>query len=130
MAETLVTIHSVWRWLVLVGLVAALVYGFSRPSGAAPLDKSTARPFTFSLVLLDIQVLIGLLVWIAGSGWESNVFLAWIHPIGMLVALGIGHALVGRAVKSGVPGAYRKAALGVLAALVIVTALIPSDAWF
>ncbi len=130
MAETLVTIHSVWRWLVLIGLVAALVYGFSRPLGAAPLDKSTARPFTFSLVMLDIQVLIGLLVWITGSGWDRNVFLAWIHPVGMLVALGIGHALVGRAVKSGVPGAYRKAALGVLAALVIVTALIPTDAWF
>ncbi len=130
MADTLVTIHSIWRWLVLVGLVVAVVYGFTRSSDAAPLDKSTARPFTFALVMLDVQVLIGLLVWFAVGGWDLNVFLAWIHPIGMLGALGVGHALVGRAIRSGGSRGYRGAAVGVLAALVIVSALIPTDAWF
>jgi hypothetical protein len=130
MADTLVTIHSIWRWLVLVGLVVALAYGFSRSSNAAPLEKSTARPFTFALILLDIQVLIGLLVWIAGTGWDLEVFRAWIHPAGMLIALGVGHALVGRAIKSGKPTAYRSAALGILVTLVIVAGTIPSDAWF
>jgi len=130
MADTLVTIHSIWRWLVLVGLVVAVVYGFTRSADAAPLDKSTARPFTFALVMLDVQVLIGLLVWFAVGGWDLNVFLAWIHPIGMLGALGVGHALVGRAIRSGGSRGYRGAAVGVLAALVIVSALIPTDAWF
>jgi hypothetical protein len=130
MADTLVTIHSIWRWLVLVGLVVALVYGFSRSSDGPPLEKSTARPFTFALILLDIQVLIGLLVWIAGSGWDLDVFRAWIHPVGMLIALGIGHAVVGRAAKSGAPSAYRTAAYGLLATLAIVAATIPRDAWF
>ncbi len=130
MADTLVTIHSIWRWLVLVGLVVAVVYGFTRSSDAAPLDKTNARPFTFALVMLDVQVLIGLLVWFAVGGWDLNVFLAWIHPIGMLGALGVGHALVGRAIRSGGPRGYRGAAVGVLAALVIVSALIPTDAWF
>ena len=130
MAETLVTIHSIWRWLVLVGLIAALVYGLTRSSDAPPLDKSTGRPFSFALMLLDIQVLIGLLVWIAGSGWQLNVFLAWIHPVGMILALGLGHALVGRATRSGGTGSYRAAAFGPLGALVIVGGLIPSGAWF
>lgn len=130
MADTLVTIHSIWRWLVLVGLVVAVVYGFTRSSDAAPLDKSTARPFTFALIMLDVQVLIGLLVWFTVGGWDLNVFLAWIHPIGMLGALGVGHALVGRAVRSGGTRGYRGAAVGVLAALAIVSALIPTDAWF
>ncbi len=130
MADTLVTVHSIWRWLVLVGLVVALVYGFSRSSDAPPLEKSTARPFTFALILLDIQVLIGLLVWIAGSGWDLGVFRAWIHPAGMLIALGIGHAVVGRATKSGTPSAYRTAAYGILVTLAIVAATIPRDAWF
>lgn len=130
MSDTLVTIHSIWRWLVLVGLVVALVYGFSRSSDAPALEKSTARPFTFALILLDIQVLIGLLVWIAGSGWDLDVFRAWIHPVGMLIALGIGHAVVGRAAKSGGPSAYRTAAYGLLATLAIVAATIPRDAWF
>lgn len=130
MAETLVTIHSIWRWLVLVGLVVAAVYGFSRPSEAAALDKSAARPFTFALMTLDIQVLIGLLVWITNRAWELDVFLAWIHPVGMLLALGVGHAVVGRATKSGKTTAYRTAAFGILAALAIVAASIPRDAWF
>ena len=130
MADTLVTIHSIWRWLVLVALVVALVYGFSRPLGSAPLDKSTARPFTLGLIMLDVQVLIGILVWIAGRGWELEAFRAWIHPAGMLIALGVGHGLVGRATKSGEAGGYRAAALGILVTLVIVAATIPQDAWF
>ena len=130
MSDTLVTIHSIWRWLVLVGLVVAVVYGFSRSSDAPPLEKSTARPFTFALILLDVQVLIGLLVWIAGSGWDLDVFRAWIHPVGMLIALGIGHAVAGRAAKSGGPSAYRTAAYGILVTLAIVAATIPRDAWF
>jgi hypothetical protein len=130
MAGTLVTIHSIWRWLVLVGLVVALAYGFSRRSDAAPLEKGTARPFTLALIMLDIQVLIGILVWITGRGWEFDVFRAWIHPAGMLIALGVGHAVVGRATRSGGTGAYRTAAFGILATLAIVAAAIPEDAWF
>lgn len=130
MTETLVTIHSIWRWLVLVGLAAAPIYGFARPADAPPLDKTTGRPFSLALIILDIQVLIGLLVWLAGRGWELNVFLAWIHPVGMILALGLGHALVGRAIKPGGSGSYRGAALGILGVLIIVGGLIPTGAWF
>ena len=130
MADTLVTIHSIWRWVVLVGLLVAVAYGFSRSAGAAPLDKSTARPFTFALILLDTQILIGLVLWVADRGWELDTFRAWIHPVGMLIALGVGHALVGRATKTGGVSGYRQAALGVLVTLVIVAATIPQDAWF
>jgi hypothetical protein len=80
--------------------------------------------------MLDIQVLIGLLVWIAGSGWDLEVFRAWIHPVGMIIALGVGHAVVGRATKSGRPSAYRTAAFGILVTLAIVASTIPRDAWF
>jgi hypothetical protein len=67
---------------------------------------------------------------LAGSGWELDVFRAWVHPIGMLGALGLGHVLVGRAIRSGGMRGYRSAAIGVLITLVIVAGLIPSDAWF
>ncbi len=130
MADTLVTIHSIWRWIVLLGLIVAVGYGFSRPSDAAPLRKDTARTFTIALIMLDIQVLIGILLWIVDRGWDLDVFRAWIHPVGMLIALGVGHAVVGRATRSGGTGAYRTAALGILATLVIVAATIPRDAWF
>jgi hypothetical protein len=130
MVDTLVTIHSVLRWVVLVGLVLAVAYGFSRAADTAPLGKSTARPFTLALIGLDFQVLVGVLVWTAGRGWDLDVFRAWIHPAGMLMALGVGHAMVGRATKSAKTGAYRTAGLGILATLAIVAATIPRDAWF
>ena len=130
MADALVTIHSIWRWLVLAALVIAVVYGLTRRSGAAPLEKRTAQPFTLALISLDIQVLIGLVLWVAARGWELEVFQAWIHPIGMLIALGVGHAVVGRAKKSEGTTPYRTAALGILATLVLVGGTIPSDGWF
>lgn len=130
MVDTLVTVHSVLRWVVLAGLVVALAYGFSRAPDAAPLGKSTARPFTLALIGLDVQALVGVLVWIAGRGWDLDVFRAWIHTVGMLIALGVGHAMVGRATKSGKTGAYRTAGLGILATLAIVAIAIPRDAWF
>ena len=130
MAETLVDIHSIVRWAVLAALLAAVVYGFTRASGGASWTSKAGRPFTWSLMLIDIQVLIGVIVWISRKGWELGAFRAWIHPVGMLVALGVGHALVGRAGKAEGAGAYRLAAFGLLAALVIVAVSIPRDAWF
>lgn len=130
MAETLVDIHSIVRWIVLAALLAALVYGFTRASGGAVWTAEAGRPFTWSLMALDVQVLIGVIVWISRRAWELGAFRAWIHPVGMLVALGVGHALVGRAGKAEGAAARRLASLGLVAALVIVAVSIPRGAWF
>lgn len=129
MVDTLVSIHSEFRWLVLVVLVVALVGGLYRWWRPARFTKKSARPFAVALILLDIQVLLGLLVWISGHGWELGAFRAWVHPVGMIIALGVGHALIGQAIKSEGSSAYRNATLGMLVTLAIVAATIPRDAW-
>ncbi len=76
-----------------------------------------------------MQVLIGIVLWISGRGWELNVFRAWIHPVGTLVGLGVGHALVGRAKTSEGPRAFRLSAVALLLVLAIVVLSIPRDGW-
>jgi hypothetical protein len=129
MTDFLVTFHSDWRWLVLVALVVALGFGIYRWQRPVPFTGGSARVFSLTMVALDIQVLLGIVVWIAGRGWELGAFRAWIHPVGMLIALGVGHAFLGRARKSEGAPAYRIASLGILLTLIIVAASIPHDAW-
>jgi hypothetical protein len=129
MTDFLVSFHSEWRWLVLAALVVALGFGAYRWQRPQPFSGRNARVFSLAMVALDIQILVGIIVWIAGRGWELGAFRAWIHPAGMLIALGVGHALVGRAKKSEGANAYRFATLGVLLTLAIVAATIPRDAW-
>jgi hypothetical protein len=85
--------------------------------------------FSLAMVALDIQILLGMVLWIANRGWELGAFRAWVHPAGMLIALGVGQALLGRAKRCEGVAAYRFATLGVLLTLAIVAASIPRDAW-
>ena len=129
MTDFLITFHSEWRWLVLVALVVALGLGIYRWQRPVPFVGGSARVFSLALVALDIQVLLGIIVWIAGRGWDLPLFRAWIHPVGMLLALGVGHVFLGRARKAEGAEAFRMATLGILLTLVVVAAAIPHDAW-
>ncbi len=130
MAEILLQIHSIVRWLLLAVLAAVAVYGFVSASRQVGWSPAAARPFSWALLLMDIQVLIGILVWITGRAWKLGAFRAWIHPAGILIALGVGHALAGRAKKTEGSAGYRLSAVSLLAVLVIVAVTIPRDAWF
>jgi hypothetical protein len=129
MTDFLVSFHSEWRWLVLVALVVALGFGIYRWRRPVPFAGGSARVFSLALVALDIQVLLGIVVWIAGRGWELGAFRAWIHPVGMLLALGVGHVFLGRARNAEGSEAFRLATLGILLTLAVVAAAIPQDAW-
>jgi hypothetical protein len=109
MYSVLIIAHSWLRWIVLVAGLLTLVRAWSgRSSGRAwgPGDNSAGRWYT---ILFDIQVLIGLLLYV----WASPITMAarqnmgaamgnsatrfWLveHPFGMIVALALAH--VGRA---------------------------------
>ena len=129
MTDFLVTFHSEWRWLVLAALVVALGSGIYRWRRPVPFTGGNARVFSLALVVLDIQVLLGIVVWIAGRGWELGAFRAWIHPVGMLLALGVGHVFLGRARKVEGAAAFRLATIGIFLTLAVVAASIPQEAW-
>ena len=124
--DVLVTIHSVFRWVVLAALAGAAIYGVVRALRRDPWSPGSARPFAIATVVLDIQVLIGIVLWILSQGWEANPFLAIIHPVVMLLAVGVAHVAVRRSRANGAaPPAYWIGGLGLLGTLALVLAAIP-----
>lgn len=84
--EVLVTIHSLWRWAVLLAAAGAVAaaYRFRRGPGAGALGR-------IYVVALDIQVLIGILLWVGRGWWRQGGFVGWVHPAYMVLALAAAH---------------------------------------
>lgn len=129
--NVLVGLHSLWRWVVLLVMLVALVralLGWLRGGAWTGLD----RQLTLAAVsAIDIQALLGIIVWLGERRWDgSNPFLSFIHPLIMVVALAIAHAGSVRVRRETEPAArYRWLALSLVVVLVLVTAAIPSYSW-
>jgi hypothetical protein len=128
--DFLVDIHSWYRWVVLVVLLAVGVGGLLRSRQGAQWSSDAERPFTLATILFDLQLAIGIVLWIGDKGWDQDFFIKVIHPVGMLLAAGIAHMALVRARKGHEQRAYATAGAGVLVALVAVAAVIPRSAWF
>jgi len=119
----MVELHSGLRWLVLLAAIVALA-GYGRATARKTFDDLTARLGTVYTALLGLQFLVGLLLWIMQSRWDGdNVFLSFIHPPLMLLAVAIANAGTARARRN------RSATVGLIAVLVsllIIVLAIPS----
>lgn len=92
--EILEMIHSLWRWLVLAAAVLAVAGAVLSRRGNPPgWAKRTGLIYT---IALDTQVLIGLIIWAGGARWQEDAFFAFIHPLTMLLAVGVAHMGRGR----------------------------------
>ena len=132
--EFLVTIHSIWRYAVLVAAVGALALAVLAYAGSRQWDALADRFSLYFTIAMDIQVLIGILVWIlvwlTGDEARSDPFLVWIHPGAMLVATGLAHA--GRVLSERAEGSRAKggrAAAFFAASLLLVLVAIPLSSW-
>ncbi len=90
--EVLVQIHSIVRWLVIVGAVAALVGHLSAMGSAGGGGKGARIPGLIFPRLMDLQMLLGiiLLVWlgVAGFGYSTSRIL---HAVIMAIAVVVSH---------------------------------------
>ncbi len=88
--DTLTYIHSVMRWLILslavFGAARSFVSMLSVSARFTRLDLGVSRAYA---VLLDVQVLVGILVALAALTLQQEV--RWIHPIIMIPAVVIAH---------------------------------------
>ncbi|MEO6458483.1 MAG: hypothetical protein ABIO92_09485 [Chloroflexia bacterium] len=128
--DLLVDLHSVFRWVVLLVALAAIAFAVLAATGARPWDRVAERLSFFFPLTMDIQALIGLVVWVLGSGWAGDTFLGWIHPGLMLAAIGLAH--VGRARSEKAEGSKakgRQATLFFDLSLLMVLVAIPTASW-
>ncbi len=118
MTALLSTIHEWLGYLVSVIVLLSALAAFRRAKDAAEFQPG---PYVLAMVLLDIQVTLGLIQYGVTSGWDARPEIAYLHPILALLALGVGHALVGRARKTQMAvDAHRTAGRGLVLALVFI----------
>ena len=128
--DVLIGLHSLWRWVVLLVVVVALVrgvIGWLRGGAWTGNDRLLALATT---ITLDIQLVLGLIVYGTGSHWESGSFIAYVHPLVMIIAIVVAHTttiLIRRTEPA--TAKFRTLAIGLFVAIFLITAAIPSGSW-
>ncbi|HEX6301258.1 MAG TPA: hypothetical protein VF148_12395 [Acidimicrobiia bacterium] len=118
MSEFFLNAHVWWQYVVLVAVVVSLVFAFR-----TPMMESTAETvYRLTVVAVDIQVALGIVIWLSNSGWSLGFLRGWLHPILGLAALGVLHAFVGRARRGDPELANRTVRTGLLIAIVLIVA--------
>jgi len=120
MIDFFLTAHSWWQYLVLAAIVVSLFYAFR----SAAMDSTAETVYRITAVVVDIQVALGLVVWLSNSGWSLGFAQGWLHPILGLAALGVLHAFIGRARSGPLEKANRTVRTGLLVAILLVVAAI------
>jgi hypothetical protein len=119
MVTTLQTLHSNLGYLVVVVVLVAGVLALRAVEG-----PPVSRVSSLTMVLLDVHVTLGIVLYVAGSYWTrgtSDPLLAYAHPLLALAALGVGHAALARARRE---ESARVAGRGLLIALGLVVAAV------
>lgn len=122
----LVSIHSVFRWIllgILGGLAAMALLRLARKSGWSDADE---QPFVMGAVLLDVQVLLGVVLWLLGDAKSTSAFFAVVHPGLMISAAVVLHLAIRKARElSDAATSYQWLFGGVVGALVLAIVGIP-----
>jgi hypothetical protein len=129
--ELIVTLHNIWRWVVLLVGLGAIALAVMSATGARPWDGVSDRLSFFFTLAMDIQVLIGIVLWIGQQRWDGKEpFLSYLHPLLMLVAVALAH--VGRARSDRAEGSRVKgqqAAIFFILSFVVIVMAIPIAKW-
>jgi hypothetical protein len=116
--EIILAIHNILRWVVLIAGLIALVMAYRGWLGRRAYEKSDRMPALIYTISLDIQVLLGLILYF-GRGWINSLtggnlmdvpqevrFFAMEHILMMILAVVAAH--VGSVVARRAPEAWLK----------------------
>jgi hypothetical protein len=127
MEKILFAAHSGWRWVALLATLVAIGYGLWGWLGGRSWTAQGRKIALFATIALDIQLLLGLVLYVVGERW-SSIYPATVrfeHPVTMLLALAAVHitsARLKRGTNTG--GRYRLLALGTTIALLLIVVAI------
>lgn len=118
--DFLVTAHAWWQYAVVLAVIVSLVFAFR----SAMMDSTAETVYRVTTVVVDIQVALGLIIWIFNEGWSLGFMQGWLHPILGIAAVGVIHAFVKRAREGHPEVANRTVRIGLIIAIVLVVAAI------
>lgn len=130
MDDFLLSTHSIWRWVILPVALGALMLSLASAAGKRDWDVVSGRFSFFFTLTMDIQLLVGLVLWVTQQRWLGNGALTWLHPVAMFGAVGLAHvgrARADRATNSQAKG--RQALIFFVASLLVVILAIPIGSW-
>lgn len=122
--QQLVTLHSLTRWLVLIGLLAGAVIGAKRYREA---NQWSPHLYQLIVMLVDVQVTIGAVIWLFSDGWRRGFFFSVLHPGVMVLALGLAHGAFAVAKKRDQVRSWLIMSVASLVSLVLIISAIPWD---
>ncbi len=128
MPESVVTLHAVVRWLILFSAVAAIVaIVLARSEGGWSRSAYFwAQAYAW---LMGVQSIIGVALWLSEERWEGDgVFLSFIHPAVMLLAVGIAHGGLAQAYRQRDP--RRTGRLALITTVVSFGIVLVTIPWF
>lgn len=94
-------IHMIWRWVLLAAALAAVIKALLGWLGKRPWTQLDDRLGLFFTIAVDVQVLLGLILWFVGPFRITNAgnlmsdalgrFMVIEHPLFLLIALALAH---------------------------------------
>ncbi len=139
MYSTALTLHSWLRWVVIAAGLVAFIRAAAGASGRKPWRPSDDRAGFWFTMTLDVQLLLGLLLYVFLSPLTSQAlhdfgaamkapglrFWAVEHAFGMLIGVALAHVGRARARKADSLRRHKVAAIFFGLALVVILASIP-----
>jgi hypothetical protein len=141
MANTILSLHSILRWLLLILLLASIIKSFSGWQSKKVFTAGDRKLFLFTLITTHINFLVGLYLLFFGrfgiisAGKPDGVDVMknkffrffWVeHPVGMLIAIVLitfGNAMAKKNVIDTIK--FQKAFWFFFIALIIILATVP-----
>lgn len=140
MYSSVLALHSLLRWVVLVAGLIAIARAISGWAGHRPWTPADARSGRWFTVALDVQLLLGLLLYFVlspltrqaladfGAAMRTPAIRYWAmdHAMGMLIAVICAHVGLVLARKGQITrSSHRRAAIWFGISLLLIIALIP-----
>jgi hypothetical protein len=124
--DVLVSIHSLLRWVVLAAALVALVVAALAWLGSATTDRQGRLATLIFVVSIDVQVIVGVLIYLVGNFWlYPNTQIRIEHPVMMLLALAVSHLAAARARRSSGLPAARLRTISIAVSLLLILVGIP-----
>lgn len=141
MSKALLASHSGMRYIIILLMIMAIVYAYQTSKGKRPFEGGTKKMGMFTMIFIDIQLLMGLVMYFFFLAGQTNFKIGKLkdqlevsmfrsiavdHFIGMLIAIVLVHIGYAKAKKAmNDVDAGRKQFLFYLIAFIIIMLVIP-----